>query len=126
VALYLIDNVPSEDYPSLFHRLAGWLKPGGRILLSAEPGNDPGRTYDWLGVPMFINTLPASDLAGMLEDASLNIVEMSTEAQLEGGREIQYTWFIAETPGPAHQSRAVVGSFGMLTVDANHVRLAVR
>lgn len=96
VALYLIDNVPSKDYAALFRKLAGWLKPGARILLSAEPGHDPGRTYTWLGVPMFINTLPASDLARMFEDASLRVLAMSTEAQVEGGREIQYVWFEAQ------------------------------
>jgi SAM-dependent methyltransferase len=96
VALYLIDNVPSQDYHTLFHKLAGWLKPGGRMLLSAEPGDDPGGTYEWLGVPMFINTLPASELAAMLENASLRVLEMPSETQLEGGREIDYVWFMAE------------------------------
>jgi ubiquinone/menaquinone biosynthesis C-methylase UbiE len=96
VALYLIDNVPALDYPALFRKLAGWLKPGARILLSAEPGNDPGRTYEWLGVPMFINTLPASQVAAMLEEASLHVLEMPSETQLEGGREIEYVWFMAE------------------------------
>jgi cyclopropane fatty-acyl-phospholipid synthase-like methyltransferase len=96
VALYLIDNVPAIDYPALFRKLAGWLKPGARILLSAEPGNDPGRTYEWLGVPMFINTLPASEVAAMLEDASLRVLETDSETQLEGGREIEHVWFVAE------------------------------
>ena len=96
VALYLIDNVPSHDYPALFQKLAGWLKPGARILLSAEPGDDPGGTYEWLGVPMFINTLPASELAAILENASLRVLEMPSETQLEGGREIEYVWFMVE------------------------------
>jgi len=96
VALYLIDNVPSQDYPALFRKIAGWLEPGGRILLSAEPGRDPGQVYEWLGVPMFINTIPAPELAAMLEAASLHVVEMDTESQKEGGREIEFVWLIAE------------------------------
>ena len=96
VALYLIDNVPREDYPALFRKLAGWLRPGGRILLSAEPGDDPGRIYEWLGVPMFINTLPAEEVAALLGRASLRVVQMETESQLEGGREIDFVWFVAE------------------------------
>jgi SAM-dependent methyltransferase len=96
VALYLIDNVPAQDYPTLFQKLAGWLKPGARILLSVEPGDDPGGTYEWLGVPMFINTLPASELAAILENASLRVLEMPSETQLEGGREIEYVWFMVE------------------------------
>jgi cyclopropane fatty-acyl-phospholipid synthase-like methyltransferase len=96
VALYLIDNVPREDYPTLFRKLAGWLRPGGRILLSAEPGDDPGRIYEWLGVPMFINTLPAEEIAALLGQASLHVVQMEEESQLEGGREIEFVWFVAE------------------------------
>lgn len=98
VALYLIDNVPRESYPGLFRAIAGWLKPGGRVLLSAEPGDDPGRTYEWLGVPMFINTVPAAEVARMLEDASLQVVSLQTESQLEGGREIEFAWFVAQAP----------------------------
>jgi cyclopropane fatty-acyl-phospholipid synthase-like methyltransferase len=96
VALYLIDNVPCEDYPALFRTLAGWLRPGGRILLSAEPGDDPGRIYEWLGVPMFINTLPVEEVAALLGQASLRVVGIETESQLEGGREIEFAWFVAE------------------------------
>jgi cyclopropane fatty-acyl-phospholipid synthase-like methyltransferase len=96
VALYLIDNVPVADYPSLFERLAGWLKPGGRILLSAEPGEDEGRLYNWLDVPMFINTVPAQVVADALEEASLVVVELDVESQLEGDRAIDYAWFVAE------------------------------
>lgn len=95
VALYLIDNVPTEDYPALFRKLARWLRPGGRLLLSAEPGNDPGRVYEWLGVPTFINTVPTDQVSAMLDAASLAVVETSTETQLEGGREIEYAWFVA-------------------------------
>src|SRR5260221_2277515 len=96
VALYLIDNVPSQDYPALFGKIAGWLEPGSRILLSAEPGSDPGQAYEWLKVPMFINTIPASELAAMLEAASLDVVEIENESQKEGGREIEFVWLIAE------------------------------
>jgi cyclopropane fatty-acyl-phospholipid synthase-like methyltransferase len=96
VALYLIDNVPVRDYPALFRKIAGWLEPGGRILLSAEPGGDPGQVYEWLGVPMFLNTIPASELVAMLEAASFRVVEMETAFQKEGGRGIEFVWLIAE------------------------------
>lgn len=98
VALYLVDNVPAQDYPVLFRKIAGWLEPAGRILLSAEPGDDPGRLYEWLGVPMFINTVPAPELVAMLEESSLHVVEMETESQNEGGRDIEFVWLIARAP----------------------------
>lgn len=96
VALYLMDNVPAADYPSLFEKFAGWLKPGGRILLSAEPGNDEGRLYSWLDVPMFINTVPTQVIADALKDATLDVIELEIESQVEGDRPIEYAWFVAE------------------------------
>jgi cyclopropane fatty-acyl-phospholipid synthase-like methyltransferase len=98
VALYLVDNVPSEDYSALFGKVSDWLVPGGRILLSAEPGNDQGRIYNWLGVPMFINTVAAGDIVAELEVASFLVEPVETESQREGGRDIKFAWFTAEKP----------------------------
>jgi cyclopropane fatty-acyl-phospholipid synthase-like methyltransferase len=95
VALYLVDNVPAEDYPALFAKLASWLKPGGRLLLSAEPGRDAPEIYEWLGVPMFINTIPTSELINMVEAAELKVTSTEVESQLEGGRPINYAWITA-------------------------------
>ena len=98
VALYLVDNVPSRDYPALFAKLARFLKPGGQLLLSAEPGQDPGQTYEWLGVPMFINTIPTPELIELIEGAGLKVTSTDNEAQLEGGRPIDYAWITAIHP----------------------------
>jgi cyclopropane fatty-acyl-phospholipid synthase-like methyltransferase len=99
VALYLIDNVPREDYPALFRRLKELLRPNARVLLCAEPGNDPWRPYTWLGVPMFINTIPTEALLRLLEEAGLRIVSTEFESQLEGDRPIDYAWVVAENLG---------------------------
>jgi len=99
VALYLIDNVPREDYPALFRRFRELLRPNARMLLCAEPGNDPWQPYTWLGVPMFINTIPTAALLRLLEDAGLSIVSTDLESQLEGGRPIEYAWVVAKNRG---------------------------
>jgi cyclopropane fatty-acyl-phospholipid synthase-like methyltransferase len=98
VALYLVDNVPRQDYPALFEKLARCLRSGGRLLLSAEPGDDPGQAYDWLGVPMFINTIPTRELIELIEAAGLRITSIDDESQLEGGRPIHYAWISATNP----------------------------
>jgi cyclopropane fatty-acyl-phospholipid synthase-like methyltransferase len=96
VALYLVDNVPSEEYPAFFRRLHDLLRPEGRLLLSAEPGSDPWQPYTWLGVPMFINTIPTDALVGLVESAGFAISSTELEPQLEGGRPIEYAWIVAE------------------------------
>ena len=75
VALYLIDNIAREDYPTLFRRFGELLRPNGRLLLSAEPGEDPWQQYTWLGVPMFINTVPTEELVQLLQEAGLSVGE---------------------------------------------------
>jgi cyclopropane fatty-acyl-phospholipid synthase-like methyltransferase len=99
VALYLIDNIARDDYPTLFRRLGELLRPNGRLLLSAEPGEDPWQQYTWLGVPMFINTVPTEELVQLLEEAGLSILSTEFEPQLEGGRPIEYAWIIGERLG---------------------------
>jgi cyclopropane fatty-acyl-phospholipid synthase-like methyltransferase len=99
VALYLIDNIAREDYPTLFRRLRELLGPDGRLLLSAEPGRDPWQQYTWLGVPMLINTVPTEELVQLLEEAGLSVVSVESEPQLEGGRQIEYAWIVAEIRG---------------------------
>lgn len=98
VALYLVDNIPSEEYAAFFRRLHELLGPNGRLLLSAEPGDDPWQPYTWLGVPMFINTIPTEALVRLLESAGFSIASTELETQLEGGRPIEYAWIVAERP----------------------------
>jgi cyclopropane fatty-acyl-phospholipid synthase-like methyltransferase len=94
VALYLIDNIDRGDYPALFRRFSELLSPNGRLLLSAEPGDDPWQRYTWLGVPMFINTVPTEELVRLLQGAGLSVVSTEFESQLEGGRQIEYAWIV--------------------------------
>jgi cyclopropane fatty-acyl-phospholipid synthase-like methyltransferase len=96
VALYLLDNIAREDYPALFRRLRELLRPNGRLLLSAEPGEDSWQPYTWLGVPMFINTIPTSELVQLLEEAGISVTSAEFESQLEGGRRIEYAWVTGE------------------------------
>ena len=99
VALYLIDNIARDDYPTLFRRLGELLRPSGRLLLSAEPGEDAWQQYTWLGVPMFINTIPTEALVRLIQEAGLSIVSADVESQMEGGRPSDYAWIVAEKTG---------------------------
>jgi cyclopropane fatty-acyl-phospholipid synthase-like methyltransferase len=108
VALYLIDNIAREDYPALFRRLGELLRPNGRLLLSAEPGEDPWQQYTWLGVPMFINTVPTEELVRLLQEAGLSVVSTEFESQLEGDRPIEYAWIIGKKLRSAESLRYVV------------------
>ena len=97
VALYLIDNVPCEDYPALFRKLAGLLgrrwPPAVERRTRQRSGTD---VCFWLGVPMFINAIPTEQLIGLLLEAGLHIASTEIESQLEGGRPIEFAWIVVE------------------------------
>jgi cyclopropane fatty-acyl-phospholipid synthase-like methyltransferase len=98
VALYLIDNISRDDYPAFFQRLRELLRPNGRVLLSAEPGDAPWQPYTWLSVPMFIDTVPTDEVVQLLHDTGLSIASTDFESQLEDGRPIEYAWIAAVNP----------------------------
>lgn len=50
----------------------------------------------WLGVRVFINTMPTEDLVQLLREAGFSVVSTELESQLEGGRPIDYAWIVAE------------------------------
>jgi cyclopropane fatty-acyl-phospholipid synthase-like methyltransferase len=94
VSFYAIEHVPREEHGRLFERFFRWLRPGGRLLFTLEAGGEePGRTGDWLGVPMFFSYYDADSTTRLLENAGFAVERREVESQLEGSREIEYVWF---------------------------------
>jgi cyclopropane fatty-acyl-phospholipid synthase-like methyltransferase len=99
VSFYAIEHVPREVHGPLFERFYRWLRPHGRLLFTLEAGGDePGRTGEWLGVPMFFSHYDADTTATLLEHAGFVVERREVESQLEGDREIEYVWFHARKP----------------------------
>ena len=96
VSFYAIEHVPREEHGRLLKRFYRWLRPGGRLLFTLEAGGDePGRTAEWLGVPMFFSYHDADATTTLLEHAGFVVERREVESQLEGDREIEYVWFHA-------------------------------
>jgi SAM-dependent methyltransferase len=49
VCLYAVIHVPLEEQPALFVRMAGWLRPGGYLLVTVGHQAWTGTEDDWLG-----------------------------------------------------------------------------
>jgi cyclopropane fatty-acyl-phospholipid synthase-like methyltransferase len=105
VSFYAIAHVPREEHGRLFERLFGWLRPGGRFLFTLEAGGDePGRTGEWLGVPMFFSYYDADTTTALLNQAGFVLEHCEVESQLEGGRAIEYVWFHARKPASREEA----------------------
>ena len=66
VAFYAVEHVPREEHAELFTRFVHWLWPGGRLLFTLEPSDEPGHTGEWLGVPMFLSYFDPDTTAQLL------------------------------------------------------------
>jgi SAM-dependent methyltransferase len=99
LALYLVDNIPAAELSEVLRRVLGWLRPGGRLLLSAEPLDEGlGGVHEWLGVPMFIDGMPRAELLRTVRSAGFDILDAEDETQREGGRPIEFVWVTARRP----------------------------
>jgi SAM-dependent methyltransferase len=95
VAFYVIEHLPRERHAELFRRLAAWLRPGGFLLFTIEPDDEPGVVGEWLGEPMFFSQYDAETTLGLVAEAGFEPVETARETQLEGDREVEYLWVLA-------------------------------
>lgn len=95
VAFYSVEHVSRKQHAELFMRFLRWLKPGGRLMFTLEPYDEPDRTDEWLGVPMFFSSFDPDRTARLLADVGFTVTDRRIETQLEGEREIEYMWWTA-------------------------------
>jgi SAM-dependent methyltransferase len=75
-AFYAITHVPRQHHADLLGRIAGWLRPGGVLLISMGASDDPGTVEeDWLGVPMYFSHFDAVTNQGLVQRAGFELVE---------------------------------------------------
>jgi SAM-dependent methyltransferase len=95
-AFYVIDHLPREEHGELFRRFAEWLRPEGYLLCTVEPYDEPGDVREWEGVPMFFSQFDPAATLRLVEEAGLSVLSHDVQAQLEGGREIEFLWVLAQ------------------------------
>jgi SAM-dependent methyltransferase len=96
VSFYTLEHLPRAEHAAILQRIAGWLRPGGLLLLSLEAGDYDDELGTWLGVPMFLSCFDPDTTRSLVEAAGLTIVETAIEAQLEQGHPIPYLWVLAQ------------------------------
>jgi cyclopropane fatty-acyl-phospholipid synthase-like methyltransferase len=96
VSCYSIEHVPRDRHAHLFERISTWLKPRGRLLFAVEAREGFEAVGTWLETPMFFSLLAEDEMLRLLERVGLRVERRERETQLEGGREIEYLWVLAQ------------------------------
>jgi cyclopropane fatty-acyl-phospholipid synthase-like methyltransferase len=103
VALYLFDHLPREQHGDLLGRIWNWLVPGGLLLFSVEPDDEPSTVKEWLGEPMFFSHFDANTSLRLVREAGFEVLATHQETQLEGTKEVEFLWVVAKREG-GHES----------------------
>jgi SAM-dependent methyltransferase len=106
VALYVVDHVPRERHAELLARFARWLAPGGRVLFTVEPYDEPGTVGQWLGVRMFFSQFDSVTTLALVREAGFEVERHAVERQLEGERGVDYLWILARKRAAATPERS--------------------
>jgi SAM-dependent methyltransferase len=99
VAFYSVIHVPRTDHRRLLGNVAGWLKPGGLLVVTMAAGSSPDCVEDdWLGAPMFFSHFGATTNKRLIRDAGLRIVSARIEQTDEDGVPVSFLWVVATKP----------------------------
>jgi 2-polyprenyl-3-methyl-5-hydroxy-6-metoxy-1,4-benzoquinol methylase len=90
VCLYVLFHLPLDEQPALLHRIAGWLRPGGWLLVTAAYRAWTGTEDRWLGgsAPMWWSHAGAATYRGWLQDAGLELIAEEPVPDIDGGHHL--------------------------------------
>lgn len=90
VALYSVIHMPLDAQPALLRAIAGWLAPGGLLLLSAGWRAWTGTDPRWLGgdTPMWWSHADVGTYRRRLDEAGLRVVDEAFAPEGTGGHSV--------------------------------------
>jgi cyclopropane fatty-acyl-phospholipid synthase-like methyltransferase len=95
VAFYVLDHLPREEHARLFAKIYEWLRPGGFLLFSIEPDEEPAHVGEWLGKPMFFSRFDAETTLRLVRGEGFEVLDSHSVVQVEGVKEIEFLWVLA-------------------------------
>ena len=99
VAFYAFMHVPHAEMAPTLERIFGWLRPGGRLLLTMTTAQADDRVEEWLNVPMFFAGFAPEKARRLLRGVGfqLELSEIREEIEERYGP-TDFHWVIARKP----------------------------
>jgi ubiquinone/menaquinone biosynthesis C-methylase UbiE len=88
VCLFALIHIPLAEQLPLLQRVAGWLRPGGGLLLTAGHTALTGTEQDWYGAPMWWSLADAATYETWLDQAGLRVQESEFFHEGDGGHTV--------------------------------------
>ena len=99
VAFYAFMHVPHAELAPTLERIFGWLRPGGRLMLTMTTIEAGDRVEEWLDVPMFFAGFAPETNERLLLEAGFRLEpsEIREEVEARYGP-TDFHWVIARRP----------------------------
>lgn len=99
LALFAIFHIPRDEQPQLLNKIAGWLRPGGLLIITMGTQSSAGGVEDdWLGAPMYWSTYDSETNVRIVKEAGLDIIRAEIETTEEFGETVRFLWIVARKP----------------------------
>jgi SAM-dependent methyltransferase len=100
VSLFMLGHVPRAEQAPLLFRMAGWLRPGGHLLVTLGVGDSADMVEDdWLGVPMFFASFDEARNRELLLAAGFEVLrERVVPVDEPGHGRVSFMWVLGRKP----------------------------
>lgn len=85
VCLFTLIHIPLSEQPPLLERIAGWMRPGGALLITTGHTSWTGMEANWHGAPMWWSHADAATYRSWLVEAGSQITDEDFFPEGDGG-----------------------------------------
>lgn len=100
ISLFGVSHTPRAGHEALFRRIAGWLRPGGLLLVNFRARERNNLVYEWGGVQMYASNYDAETNRRLLRQAGFELIVDEIADLRSSSGDVPYLWVMARPASP--------------------------